>query len=88
MDGGEDGIRTHGTLASTTVFEFDGRCVALYRPGLIDAVLSRQSRTYVPNRPIPSHFVMTSLFANRFAKRRLGTPPRGHKGFEVPRQAL
>ncbi len=67
--GGGGGIRTHGTLASTTVFEFDGRCAALYRPGLIDSVLSGQSRTYVLSRPIPSHFVLVSSFANRFAEK-------------------
>ncbi len=66
--GGGGGIRTHGTLTRTTVFEFDGRCVALYWLGLTGAVSSMQSRTYVPSRPVPSHFVLISSFANRFAE--------------------
>ncbi len=34
-----------------------------------------QSRTYVPSRPVPSHFVLISSFANRFARGVVGAPP-------------
>ncbi len=43
MAGGGGGIRTHGTLARTTVFEFEGHCVAPYRPGMTDAGSLTQS---------------------------------------------
>ncbi len=77
LAGGGGGIRTHGTLARTTVFEIEVHCVAPYRPGLTDTVLSRQSRTYVPSRSVPSHFVLARSFANRFARggREIGAGP-------------
>ena len=65
--GGEGGIRTHGTVTRTTVFEFYDSGAGLYRPVAKRMLWFGISDAVIPVCDAPYHSVLHSWFAIWFA---------------------